>query len=292
MKRLALKSLEFLGCKVPLVARGAHYIALHTPHKGTYPYYRQLFIANGRQGAHNTDVREEIVRRFENIDQLVPKATTPTDGLVLAEAILSMDAEGDLVECGCYAGASSAKLSILARLLRKNLVVFDSFEGLPDGGERVIHARRKVKESGKGWQAGAYSAGLDAVQSNVESLGEISVCRFVQGWFQQTLSPQNLPDRIAAAFTDVDMQSSARDCLVGIWPQLSDKGIFFSHDVAFITVLQELLDEELWKSELKSFPPIFFGAGFGVCDRSPHLGYMVKGVNVSAQYLKRLTLEK
>ena len=52
-----------------------------------------------------------------------------------------MEAAGDVVECGCYACASSAKLSIIAKLLRKKLVVFDSFEGLPEGGERAIHAR-------------------------------------------------------------------------------------------------------------------------------------------------------
>ena len=52
------------------------------------------------------------------------------------------------------------------------------------------------------------------------------------------------------------------------------------------------MTQDLWLNQLKSFPPIFFGAGFGVCDQSPHLGYMVKGGDVSAEYLKNLTLEK
>jgi hypothetical protein len=90
---------------------------------------------------------------------------------------------------------------------------------------------------------------------------------------------------------DVDLNESARDCLLGIWPRLAHGGIFYSHDVAFIGVLQHLYDEDLWANRLKSFPPIFFGAGFGVCDQSPHLGYMVQG-RVAEEYLKSLMLEK
>jgi hypothetical protein len=292
MKSFAQNMLVSIARNIPLVSSAAYFVTMRTSHKGTYPYYRQMFIENGSQSRCDSRMRAKIVDRFEAIDRQVPKASTAMDGLVLAEALLSVEGTGDIVECGCFAGASSAKLSILAQILEKNLVIFDSFEGLPEGGERAVHARRKVKDIKKGWRPGDYSAGLEAVQKNIEAFGEISVCSFVQGWFNQTLNEQNLPKRVIAAFTDVDLQSSARDCLISIWPRLCDGGIFFSHDVAFITVLQQLVDEDLWINQLKSFPPIFFGAGFGVCDLSPHLGYMVKGTTVTAEYLKNLTLNK
>jgi hypothetical protein len=154
-----------------------------------------------------------------------------------------------------------------------------------------VHTRRTAEELKRGWVRGDYSIGLEGVRRNIETYGEISACSFVKGWFNETLTPANLPTEIAAAFVDVDLNESARDCLLGIWSRLTEGGIFFSHDVAFITVLQHLLDENLWKNELNAFPPIFFGAGFGVCDQSPHLGYMVKG-RVSAEYLNNLTLAK
>lgn len=278
--------------RITPVAKVAGQIHAHTRENGTYPYYRELFIQNGRQGRYDSKVRAEVVARFEEIDRSVRVASTPTDALILAEAILSMQADGDIVECGCFAGASSAKLSIVAKLIGRKLIVCDSFEGLPAGGERAVHARKSADELPHDWRSGDYSLGLEGVRNNISRFGEISVCSFVKGWFEQTLKPENLPTQIAAAFTDVDLNSSARECLLRLWPLLSHQAIYFSHDVAFITVLQHLLDENVWKNELKSFPPIFFGAGFGVCDLSPHLGYMVKGNNVSAEYLKSLTLNK
>lgn len=286
------KFLVAVANRVPGLATAASYIHYRTVQKGTYPYFRELFIANGKKSKYDSRLRSTIADRFDEIHQRVPCASTRTDGLILAEAMLSMDADGDILECGCYAGASSAKLSIIASILSKKLYIFDSFEGLPEGGERVVHSRKSSEDTPEEWSAGDYSLGLEGVRKNIETFGEISVCSFVKGWFNQTLNPSNLPKRIAAAFTDVDLYSSARDCLLGVWPRLSERGIFFSHDVAFIPVLQHLYDENLWLNELKSFPPIFFGAGFGICDRSTHLGYMVKGRNLSAEYLKNLTLTK
>jgi O-methyltransferase len=37
-----------------------------------------------------------------------------------------------VVECGTYAGGSTANLSLVCALVGRELEVFDSFEGLPD----------------------------------------------------------------------------------------------------------------------------------------------------------------
>jgi len=92
--------------------------------------------------------------------------------------------------------------------------------------------------------------------------------------------------------TDVDIASSAKECLVAIWPLISDEGVYFSHDVAYIKVLQAILDENLWRDIFKEFPPILFGAGYGLGDSSPHLGFMVKGKSVTAEYINSFTIEK
>jgi hypothetical protein len=39
----------------------------------------------------------------------------------LGEMLLNMQADGDIIECGCYAGGSSAKLSIVAEILGRRL---------------------------------------------------------------------------------------------------------------------------------------------------------------------------
>ena len=260
---------------------------------GEYERLRAAFIDNGRTSAVTVAQRAQLVRRFEQIDVTVPIASSPVEGLALAEAMMSLSCPGDVVECGCYSGGSTSKLSIVAGMTGRRLHVFDSFEGLPDVEDwnrrdyHSRHGRAWVTE----WTAGRYTAALDSVRENVRRFGNIDVCHFTKGWFSETLTAAHLPDRIGMAFTDVDIASSARDCIVALWPRLQPGSVYASHDVAYIKVMQTLHDEALWTTVLKDFPPVFFGAGFGLGDLAPHLGYAVKGP-VSAEYINGLTLEK
>jgi O-methyltransferase len=262
--------------------------------RDTYAYLRAKFMANGKGQVIGEVLRQEIVDRFERIDKEVPIASTPTDGLFLAEMLLNNAAEGPIVECGCYAGGSSAKLSILAKLLNRDLVICDSFEGLPTVDPynlRDQHCRRNSQWVSD-WARGRYAARLDLVKANVERYGEISPCRFVQGWFKDSLSDANLPRSIGFVFTDVDVPSSSFDCFVALWPRLMELGIYATHDAAYIKVLQNFYDNDVWTNQFRAIPPILFGAGYGICNDSPHLGYMVKGDALSPEYLKSLTVDK
>ncbi|MFI1016643.1 TylF/MycF/NovP-related O-methyltransferase [Streptomyces sp. NPDC020965] len=260
----------------------------------TYEVLRRKFIANGARSVIDSAQRRDMVRRFEEIDRSVPLATTPTDGLLLAEMLMNTSAVGDVVECGCFSGGSSAKLSIVAAALRKRLTIFDSFQGLlvvDDYDRNDFHARRHTGWLPT-WHSGKYSASLESVRGNITAYGEISVCDFVPGYVEDTLRAPELPERIAVAFTDVDTPSAVRTCLTRIWPGLAPGGVYASHDVALLKSLQVLLSESVWRDEIGEFPPILFGAGFGVCDAAPHMGYFVKGQNLSAEYLKSLTIDK
>lgn len=294
MKQLVKRTILGVAHRSQLVRKVAAFIVDETMTKDTYVYLRYRFISNGKNHDFGESIRSEIVSRFKRIDREVPIGTTPTDGLLLAEMLLNMEAEGMLIECGCYAGGSSAKLSIISKLLNRELIVFDSFEGLPVFKEYYLRDRhcRRSDEWVPDWTTGKYAARLDEVRNNIERYGELSVCRFVKGWFNETLTNENLPERIAFAFADVDLANSARDCFVAVWPRLSEKGIYVSHDTAYIKVLQELYNPELWREEFKSIPPILFGAGYGLCNESPHLGYMVKGDSLTPDYLKSLTIDK
>lgn len=262
----------------------------------TYENYKLAFLRNATSSGEVTyEARLKLVEQFEAVDKNVTSATTPTDGLIMAEALISLgkDIPGEIVECGCFAGASTCKLSLIAELMGKTLFVLDSFEGLPevdDWNRHDIHSRRSTGWV-KPWLGGRYSVGYDMVVRNLVTYGSSSVCTLVKGWFSEQFFNENLPDKISFAFVDVDIPSSAKDCLVSIWPRLSDGGIFFSHDVAYIKVLQTLHDKNLWNDILEDFPPVLFGAGFGYGEHSPHLGFMVKG-NRSAEYIKGLMLDK
>ena len=294
LKNLA-KQGSAIAAKSRFISKVANLIARNDDRApDTYPYLRAKFIGNGRTHSVGQNARKEIVARFERIDSEVPIASTPTDGLFIAEMLLNNMSDGAIVECGCYAGGSSAKLSILAKLINRNLIICDSFEGLPDVGTYNLRDRhcRRSNEWVTDWSKGRYAARLDLVKANIEKYGEIYPCAFVKGWFEQTLTDGNLPGKISFVFVDVDIPSSARSCLVAIWPRLSNHGIYVTHDAAYIKVLQALYSRELWIDQFKEMPPILFGAGYGVCNDSPHLGYMVKGNDLSPEYLKSLTLDK
>ena len=265
------------------------------PHAdAVYAHLRECFIRNGERSRYGVAVRRGIVERFEAIDRGVTIASSPTDGLFLAEATLSTEASGDIVECGCYQGGSSAKLSVLARVTGRRLVVFDSFQGLPDSDEYNKHDLhvRLPSDFMTPWKEGEWAGSLEIVAGNVQRFGERDVCTFVKGWFADTLTDANLPQSIALAFTDVDIPSSARECLMAIWPRLMERGVYFSHDVGFIKVLKELTDDRLWRDVLREPVPMVLGAGYGLGDTSRMLGFMVKGADLPAEYLHNLTLDK
>ena len=132
MKQLVKQTLLSVAHGSYLIRKVAAFIVDNTSvSHDTYGYLKEKFINNKDHSDINESGRSEIVSRFERIDREVPIGSTPTDGLFLAEMMLNMEAEGVIVECGCYRGGSSAKLSIISKLLGRKLIIFDSFEGLP-----------------------------------------------------------------------------------------------------------------------------------------------------------------
>jgi O-methyltransferase len=289
MKSVAKGALS-IAAHNPLISKVAKYITNSDPRqRESYAYLKAKFCDKGVGHKIDRPTRREIVRRFELIDRNVTMGSTPADGLFLAAMLINTSTDGPIVECGCFAGGSSAKLSILAKQLNRPLFICDSFEGLPiddNGGDfSVRRGRHELK-----WEPGWFAAQLDVVKAHVAKYGEIEPCHFVKGWFSETLNDSNIPAMIGFAFADVDLPSSARDCFVVLWPRLQENGVYATHDVAFVKVLQEFYNPELW-ARWKESPPILFGAGFGLCNDSPHLGFMIKG-NFKPEYLKSLTIDK
>ena len=252
------------------------------------------FSSKTEKSAYGEKIRRDIVERFEVIDRRVAISTSKTDGLFLAEALLSVAVNGgEVVECGCYAGGSTAKLSIVSKITGRSLRVFDSFAGLPhaDPDDKRDFNVRESQAWMSEWTEGHYAGTLQTVQRNVERYGEPSVCRYYPGWFDATLTCENLPESIAFAFADVDLATSARTCLAALWPRLCEKAVYFSHDVSFIKALEAILDSNLWHDLLGECRPIVFGAGYGMGDGSPELGFFLKG-SASPEYINSLTLSK
>jgi len=178
--------------------------------------------------------------------------------LAIISSIISIphNINGCIVEAGCYKGGSTAKLSIATKMNNRQLVVFDSFEGFPENSEN----NGKDIFGGKiGFPKGSYTGSLDEVSQNVKNFGEIEVCRFVKGWFKDTMP--SFSENICVVFLDVDLPSSTRDCLKYLYPLLISGGVLFSHDGHIPSVVDVYNDDIFWQKEVCCDKPYIQGLG-------------------------------
>ena len=164
------------------------------------------------------------------------------------------ETEGFILECGTFKGGCAANLSLVAKMTNRKLLVYDSFEGLPE----IIQADRE----GKNYNKGDFLGSLDEVQNNISKYGKIDTVEFVKGWFENTLP--NLNNKILLAFIDVDLEASLDVCIKNIWPNLIEKGYVFMDEVVGTDYLALFYSERFWKDNFNRHPPGLIGAGTGL----------------------------
>jgi len=175
---------------------------------------------------------------------------------------ISPDVKGAVVECGCWLGGSTANLSLICDIVGRDLIVYDSLEGLPDAEEHDRHATPAAQ--------GLFRGDLDRVKDNVRRYGSIKRCEFRKGWFDQTLPHHTEP--IVLCFLDVDFQASLHDCVVNLWPHLTDQGYLFIDEFMYIDYCALFFSERFWKQYFDAPPPGLMGSGTGVGVGQYYLG--------------------
>lgn len=220
--------------------------------------------------------RKDLLRRFARIHKRVTCGHSPFQLVLMAEYILGLDIPGPIVECGCYKGGSTAKLSLLAKHTDRRLYVFDSFQGLPEPrNERDALVEQEGWDGQKyRFQAGQYKGTLEEVKNNIARYGCLEVCEFYPGFFSQSLA--DFKEKPAFVFIDVDLISSARDCIEVLWPLLRKGGYFFTHEAMYPGYIAGILDRDWWQENLGQCPPIIFGAGSGLSAVADTIAYMRK----------------
>ena len=161
---------------------------------------------------------------------------------------------GDVVECGTWKGGSAANLSIVCKLVGRKLIVCDSFEGLPEPLPDTPDSRE--------YSRGDFCGTLPEVKANIARCGEIDVCEFVEGWFENTLPDLKRP--IILAWVDVDLESSLETCVLSLWPLLPDRGLFFLDECVDLGYVALFFSERWWRKHFDRNPPGLIGAGTGL----------------------------
>jgi O-methyltransferase len=189
-----------------------------------------------------------VIGRFIRVDLDVPLGHKPGEILPVCRTLLEREPRGGevMVEAGCWEGGSTAKFSIICKMMGIPLYVYDSFEGVE-------------KTDQEGWDfTGEYAAPLDRVKQNIAGFGEIDVCTFFKGWFIDTLAAHPVREPVRTVFIDCDLAKGTVETLQGVLPSLSPDGVVYSQDYHIGAVKKVLHDPDTWKSLGRPQPSIRF----------------------------------
>lgn len=221
-----------------------------------------------------------LVLRFARNMRRVETLSTLPEHVELAAALLRMpkSVEGDVIECGCYVGGSSVNLSLACALVGRKLVIYDSFQGLPEPSEYDKLHENLHNDWQDHYYEGRFAATLETVKGNIAACGAPKVCEYVEGFFDATMP--ELDRKVAMAFLDVDLIDSLRPCLVGLWPQLQDGCRLYVHEARSLQLVATFFAQDWWSEHVGGDAPGFVGAGTGLplaALRGSELGYAQKG---------------
>ena len=133
--------------------------------------------------------------------------------------ILNENAVGDIAELGVYQGNSAAVLAHYARMYRRRIYLFDTFEGFDDRDLVGVKRGRAVAFA---------DTSLDQVRDLV---GDKDVT-FVQGRFPDSIPPELYASRFCVVHIDCDLYRPAKAGLEFFYPRLSPGGLLIVHDYA------------------------------------------------------------
>jgi len=178
---------------------------------------------------------------------MIHTLSSPRVHYYIADKIINSGLHGDVIECGTYKGGSASNLSLACKMAGKKLLLFDSFEGLPQNDW---------------YDRGEFAGNTDEVMKNIKKYGDIACCEFYKGWFEETLPSLNRP--IMLAWLDVDLPESLHTCVLNIWRNLVDGGYIFIDECMDTNYSALFYSEKWWDKYFSCKPPGLIGAGTGL----------------------------
>lgn len=205
-----------------------------------------------------------LLYRFRANTHKVETLSDFREHMEIAAAILRVPraTPGSVVECGCYVGGSTVNLSLVCAMTGRKLIVFDSFAGLPEPKQYDRWHRSPHVGHTDIYYKGRFAAGREIVEANVSKFGDINVCEFRAGYYENTMSSVQEP--IVAAFLDVDLIDSLKPCLIGLWPNLQPDCRIYTHEAGSLSLIALYFDQQWWQEALHDDAPGFVGSGVGL----------------------------
>jgi O-methyltransferase len=171
-----------------------------------------------------------VLRRIRRARLERKTLVTFNESFIVYSLVRSLrDMGGQIAEVGVYEG-STAKM-ICAQMGRKQVHLFDTFEGLPESSspkEKDIYPKRPFKCS------------LESVQ---EYLSEYDNVTYHKGLFPDSTADVDSELRFCFVHMDVDLYESTLACLEYFYPRMLPGGIMLSHDYSILTSVERAFTE-------------------------------------------------
>lgn len=194
--------------------------------------YRQRKMDNLKRIVKNIFIKKDIKRikakslylKYKSFT-MIP-AETFIDNLILCDSINSI--QGSIVECGVWRGGMIAGIYDFIEKKRE-CILFDSFEGLPN-------VKEIDGQAAKQWQENNNGVGLDNCKAEISfaqeamKLANSKNHQIVKGWFDQTLPNTEITEPIAILRLDGDWYDSTMVCLQNLYPLVAENGIVIIDD--------------------------------------------------------------
>ena len=236
--------------------------------------------AVGKEYSLDLDQKKELVEQFKTNTIKIQTAVCWIYYVAIATVIFNIpkSRQGDIIECGSWKGGSSAILSLICNKVGRKLIVADSFEGIPADDNKEGHFYTHLSVLGY-YEKGMYDGTLPEVKKNIKKYGKIRTCRFIKGFYKDSLKNFKFP--LVFAFLDVDLRSSLEDSVKYLWPHLLDNSYIYTDDSCDMDVVKFWFDEIWWQKNLKVKAPGYVGSGCGLPINPDYssLGYARKITN-------------
>lgn len=197
-------------------------------------------------GVDTTANRQILLDKFDIIDAHIDCAHDTSEIYYMANfALRNQNSIGSIIEFGSYKGGMSCKLSHLAKLLDKQVLIYDTFQGLV---EDVTYTRQPDLADNESvrydFQKGMYTGTMQEINENLHNYGEILVCSYVPGDIRQSIFFN--PITASLVSVDLDHIDTMKFVIKEMWNKITT-GLIFFHESCLVEI------NSLYGNEFKEY---------------------------------------
>lgn len=217
---------------------------------------KQQFISLATNIKNDTQENRQILSdKFDLIHTNIECAHDVSEVYYMAHHILyNQDKSGEIIEFGCYKGGLSCKLSHVAKLVNKPVILFDSFIGLLESRDytRQESLDQNIMEN---FELGMFASTMQETTNNLMQFGEISHCSYAPGSIEKLL-PVFSNFNPSFIHIDVDIVDVCLLIIETFWNNITTELMFF-HESCIIEMMNALSDNNFWQNNFGTNVPIF-----------------------------------